>query len=83
MNLLPHDSDRWGNLTGGEGLAVVEGPDGVVPPFGAVGEELSVIMSTNNIGSLAFTLQGIPAGWTAEIVSIYFQDFFVHAREIA
>lgn len=52
-------------------------------PFGAVGEELSITMSTNNIGSLDFALQGIPAGWTAEITSIYFQDFFVHAREIA
>ena len=52
-------------------------------PFGSVGEELSVIMSTNNIGTLEFSLQGIPSGWTAEIASIYFQDFYIHAREIA
>jgi hypothetical protein len=51
-------------------------------PFGSIGEELSVIMGSNNIGSLDFSLQGIPAGWTAEIASIYFQDFYVHSREI-
>jgi len=51
-------------------------------PFGAINEELMVTM-TNNSGVLDFALHRIPAGWTAEIVSIYFQDFYVHAREIA
>ena len=52
-------------------------------PFGALGEELFITLSTNNIGTIEFALQGIPAGYTASITSIYFQDFYVHAREIA
>lgn len=52
-------------------------------PFGSVGEELSITMTSSDAGTLDFALQGIPAGWTAEIASIYFQDFYVHAREIA